>query len=75
MFTILSAIVQGVLGTVRIEEPYALDDGRKWSISDQMLTYCAYVSYRLREESGCCEQKVNKRPLAESDGYFGLNWL
>ena len=40
IFTILSAIVQGVLEAGRIDAPYAHDDGRKWTLSDQMLAYC-----------------------------------
>ena len=38
-FTILSAIVQGVLGPGRIDAPYALDVGRKWTLSEQLLDY------------------------------------
>ena len=34
--TILSAIVQGVLMTGRIDGPYALNDSRKWTLSEQI---------------------------------------
>ena len=43
-FPTLSAIVQGVLMTGHIDGPYALDDGGKLTISEQMLPYCLCVA-------------------------------
>ena len=57
----------------RIDAPYALDVGRKRSLSKLMLSYCSpIVKLRLREESDRCEQNVNKHLLADSAAYFGL---
>ena len=73
VFTILSSIVQGVLVSGRIEEPYGLDVGRKCSLSMQILTYCSPIEkLRLGEESDRWEQNVNKDLLANSAAYFGL---
>ena len=75
-FTILSAIVQGVLGSGRIDAPYALDDGRKWTLSEQIPAYCSLnKKVALRGESDRCEQNVNKHVLAELGAYFGLQMV
>ena len=42
-FTILSAAIQGVIVPGRIEKPYALDVGRKWTLSEQFLAYCSPI--------------------------------
>ena len=68
-YLLLSAIVQGVLGTGRIEGPYALDDGRKKTLSEQLLAYCS-LNEKVGEESDRCEQNVNKQLLADSAAYF-----
>ena len=76
VFTILTAIVQGVLEPGRIDVPYALDAGRKWTLSEQILTYCSPIEkLQLGEESDRCEQNVNKQLLAESAAYFGFKKL
>ena len=57
----------------RIERPYTLDVGRKWTFSKQMLAYCSPIEkLRLGEKSGRCDQNVNKHLLVESTAYFGL---
>ena len=40
-FTILSAVVLGVLVPMRIDGPYALEVGRKRTLSEQLLVYCS----------------------------------
>ena len=66
-FTILSAIVQGVLWHGRIDGPYTLDVGRKCTLSEQLLAYCSLnEEVMLGGESDSCKQNVNKQPLAES---------
>ena len=57
----------------RNDVPYALDVGRKCSLSKQLLAYCSpYEKVLLGEESDRCEQNVNKQLLAESEASFGL---
>ena len=66
VFTILSAVVQGVLKPGSIDGPNAMDVGRKWTLSKQMLAYCLPIEkLRLGEESDRCEQNINKHLLVE----------
>ena len=51
IFTILPAVFQGILEPGRIERPYALDVGRKWTLSKQMLACSPMEKLRLGEES------------------------
>ena len=60
----------------RIDAPYALDVGRKSTLSEQLLANCSpNEKVLLGEESDRCEQNVNKHLLAESAAYFGLQMV
>ena len=49
----------------RIDGPYALDVGRNWTLSEQLLAYCSpNEKVLLGEESDRCEQNINKHLLA-----------
>ena len=72
IFSILSSVVQGVLGPGRVVGPYALDIGRKWTLSKQLLAYCSPdEKVLLGEEGDRCEQNIIKHLLAESAVIFG----
>ena len=74
--SVVSDCVQSRMQAHIYDVPYALDVGRKWTLSKQLLAYCSLIEkLRLGEESDRCEQNVNKHLLAESAAYFGLQMV
>ena len=64
-----------MVGPVRNDGPYALDVGRKSTLSKQFLAYCSPNEKVLLGEESDTEQNVNKHMLAESAAYFGLQMV